>query len=248
MKSRKTAETVLWLVLVYVFSGLCYLPAILKRNGAAVPQGLTGLGNGFVLVPAVVTVFFLIHARGLKAYGKESFKGISRKEMAVCLAAALAGVCCAGVYSFAKGRNLFAETFPSVLSFLASACYLFLTALAEEIAWRGFFLRRLAKEGKGLASLLPAGTAWAFWHIPMWTAHGLPVSQQVQLLLWAVLVSIVLGGLFLRCQNVFSTALCHMLFNVCFLAPVWINCLVLFCVLAVCGCVQSRKGAGRATR
>ncbi len=245
MKSRKTAETVLWLALVYVFSGLCYLPVILKRNGAAVPQGLTGLGNGFVLVPAVVTVFFLIHARRLKAYGKESFKGISRKEMAVCLTAALAGICCVGVYSLAKGRNLFAETFPSVLSLLASACYLFLTALAEEIAWRGFFLQRLAEGGKGLVSLLLAGTAWAFWHIPMWTAHGLPVSQQVQLLLWAVLVSVVLGALFLRFQNVLSTTLCHMLFNVCFLAPVWINCLVLFCILVICGCIQSRKGAGR---
>lgn len=231
MKGRKL---VLWLVFVYLFSSLCYLPKLLERSGAAVPQVLTGFANGFVLVPTAVTVLFLIHTRGLKAYGKESFKVISRKEMAVCLAAALVGVCCAGAYSFAKGKNLFSETFPSVLSLLANVCYLFLTALAEEIAWRGYFLRRLAEGRKESGALLIGGSAWAFWHIPMWTAHGLPVSQQVQLLLWAVLVSLVLGLLYFRYRNVLSTALCHMLFNVCFLAPAIYNAAALAAVLGCC--------------
>lgn len=224
----------LWLVLVYLFSSLCYLPKLLERSGAMVPQVLIGFANGFVLVPAAVTVFFLIRTRSLKSYGKESFKGISRKEMAVCLAAALVGVCCAGAYSFAKGRNLFAETFPSVLSFLASASYLSLTALAEEIAWRGYFLRRLGEGRKESRVLLTGGLAWAFWHIPMWTAHGLPISQQVQLLLWAVLVSLVLGLLYFQCRNVLSTALCHMLFNVCFLAPAIYNVAALAVALGCC--------------
>lgn len=75
----------------------------------------------------------------------------------------------------------------------------------------------------------------------MWTAHGLPGLQQIQLLLWAVLVSVVLGTLYLRYRGVFSLALCHMLFNVCFLAPAWYNASILLCVLAVCGCIRRAR-------
>ncbi len=228
------SKWILWLVLVYGFSALCYLPGLLELWDVEVPPALSYLRNGFVLIPAIVSFSFLLYSHSLKAYFVGSFKVVSRKELLVCLGMVFLGVCCTAGYSLITGKELFVETYSSAFSFLTSSCYLLVTALMEEMAWRGFFLQRLAEGGRERRSLLIAGITWAFWHVPMWTAHELPWLQQVQLFAWAVLVALVLGMLYLRYRNIFSVALCHMLFNVCFLAPVAYNVSVLAIVLVCC--------------
>ena len=227
------AKAALWLFLVYAFSVLCYLPRLLEMGGAAVPKALTGLSGGFILAPAFVTLGFLLPARRVRAHFLENGRAVSLKVAAVCFSVALLGALASLLYSFAAGVNLFSQTYGSAAGFGGSCLYLYATAFAEEFSWRAFFLKALAAKGRKVWALLPAGFAWAFWHIPMWTAHGLPALEQVQLFIWAVLVSLVLGGLCLRGAGLFALALCHMLFNVCFLAPAWCNVLALLCPLAV---------------
>lgn len=232
----------LWLGVVFPLSLLCYLPRLLEMSGIAVPKALMGLSAGFILVPALTTLGFLLPARQVKAHFLENCRAVSLKEAAVCLCAALLGASISLLYSFAAGVNLFAQTYGSEAGFGGSCLTLYATAFAEEFSWRAFFLKALAARGPKARVLLPAGFAWAFWHIPMWTAHGLPVLEQAQLFLWAVLVSLVLGGLCLRGAGLFALSLCHMLFNVCFLAPAWCNVLALLCPLAVCTAWRRKKG------
>lgn len=228
------AKTALWLALVISISAACYLPRLLERGGAAVPGALTGLAGFFVLVPALVTLGFLLPAGKVKAHFLENCGAISLQEGAACLGTAALGAFVALAYSLATGASLFQDAYGSIAGFAASCAYLYATAFIEELAWRAFFLKRLAAGGKKAGPLLLAGLAWAFWHIPMWTIrNGLGVGEVIPLLVWAVLVALVLGGLYLRYQNLFSTALCHMLFNVCFLAPVWCNILALLAALAL---------------
>lgn len=159
---RAKGKAALWLALVYGLSTLCYLPQLLERRGVSVPHGLSSLGNGFVFVPAAVTFLFLLYDRGLKAHVTENFRAVSRRELLLCAGVALIGLCGTGGYSLATGGGLFREAYPSVFSLIVGCCYLFATACLEEVAWRAFFLQRLAENGKMLPSLLVGGIAWAF--------------------------------------------------------------------------------------
>lgn len=231
----------LWLFLTYVLSALCYLPQILQQGGATVAEAFLHLKNLFIFVPMLISIAFLVRECSFLNFWRKGVAGLSRKEILVCAIVLLVGFSTTLAYSFFFKAKAYSSTYPSIFALAGTCIYLLCTAFLEEAAWRGFFLRRLAEGRKAGKSLFIGGMAWAFWHIPMWTAHGLPVSQQIQLLVWTVLVSVVLGKLYLRCRNILSAALCHMLFNVCFLAPVWINCLLLLCALAVRGCVQRRS-------
>lgn len=224
----------LWLFLTYALSALCYLPQILQQGGADVPEALLYLKNGFIFVPILISTAFLLHERRFLSFWREGVTGFSRKELLVCATVVPVGFFTTLAYSFFSKTNVYGSTYPSVPALAGTCIYLLCTAFLEEAAWRGFFLRRLAEGGKEEKSLLIGGIAWAFWHIPMWTAHGLPAVQQVQLWIWAVLVGVVLGKLYLHRRSFLSAALCHMIFNVCFLAPAVYNIAVLAVVLAGC--------------
>ncbi len=62
------SKWILWLVLVYGFSALCYLPGLLELWDVEVPPALSYLRNGFVLIPAIVSFSFLLYSHSLKAY------------------------------------------------------------------------------------------------------------------------------------------------------------------------------------
>lgn len=228
---RKAA---LWLVLVYVFSISLYLPRLLELGGMAVPRVLAGLAGAFVLVPPLATLGFLLPAGKAKSHILENCRAFSPQEAVACLGIAVLGCLVSLAYALATEAHLFRDSYGSIGGLAASCVYLYATAFAEELAWRAFFLKSLAAGGKKAGSLLLAGMAWAFWHIPMWVArNGMGAKDIPFLLLWAVLVSFVLGWLYLRHGNLLSAALCHMFFNVSFLAPIQYNVAALFlCILA----------------
>lgn len=62
------------------------------------------------------------------------------------------------------------------------------------------------------------------WHIPMWTIrNSLGFGETAAYVVWTVLISLILGKLYLINKNIIMTALLHMLFNTCFIAPVQYN-------------------------
>ena len=166
---RKAA---LWLVLVYVFSISLYLPRLLELGGMAVPRVLAGLAGAFVLVPPLATLGFLLPAGKAKSHILENCRAFSRQEAVACLGIAVLGCLVSLAYALATGAHLFRDSYGSIGGLAASCVYLYATAFAEELAWRAFFLKSLAAGGKKAGSLLLAGLAWAFWHIPMWVARN----------------------------------------------------------------------------
>ena len=238
----KQARMTLWTGAVYLLSFLCYVPVLLQRLGAAVPGGLLSLRYVFVLIPAAVTVFFLMRGRQVKHYLAARLKGISLRELALCAAAALAGVLVTCGYSLTVNTNLYASAYPSIGALAASCGYLFLTALAEEAAWRGFFFHNLAAGGKRMRAAVLTGAVWGIWHLPMWILrNSLGLPEVLPLLVWVLLVSIALGMLYGISGSILSAALLHMLCNVCFLAPTaWNSAALSLCILAAV-CEKSFK-------
>ena len=129
-------------------------------------------------------------------------------------------------YSFIAKTGVFKNTYPTVMSLLASCVYLLITAFVEEIAWRGFLLERLLF--KNIQSVLFAGVVWAVWHMPMWIIrNSLSLGQTVCLCIWTLLVSVVLGMTYYQCRNILLIAIMHAAFNICYLAPIQYNIVVL---------------------
>ena len=57
--------------------------------------------------------------------------------------------------------------------FISMLVITLITALGEEIGWRGFALPRLQKRFNALTSALILGIFWGVWHIPMLFAFGM---------------------------------------------------------------------------
>ena len=135
-------------------------------------------------------------------------------------------------YSFIVKTDVFKNIYLTEISLLSSCIYLLITAFIEEIAWRGFLLERLPF--KKVQSVLFAGVVWAVWHIPMWIIrNSLGMEQIVCLCIWTLLVSVVLGITYYQCRNILLIAIMHATFNICYLAPIQYNIVVLATIIFV---------------
>ena len=154
------------------------------------------------------------------------------------MAAGIFGSCC---YSFIVKTDVFKNTYPAVISLLTSCIYLLVTAFVEEIAWRGFLLEWLPF--KKIKSVLFVGAVWAVWHMPMWIIrNSLSMEQIVCLCIWTLLVSIVLGITYYQCRNILLIAIMHAIFNICYLAPIQYNIVVLATIIFVAALLHKKSG------
>lgn len=226
MNKKIFVRIVLWTISVWTLSFVCYLPILLEKKGIGVPPILTAAKYLFVIVPLVISVIFSAAHGEFKRWIAGLFaEKIKTKSIIFCALTGAAGLIFSFAYSLiASERDLFVKNYPTFLSVIAGSAYLFVTALAEESAWRGYLLNKLS-DGKEIPfALIYTGIAWAVWHIPMWTIrNSLGIGETVLYFIWTVLLSFVLGKFFLTYKNVIATALLHMLFNICFIAPVQYN-------------------------
>ena len=156
----------------------------------------------------------------------------------ICMAVGIFDSYC---YSFIAKSDVFKNTYLTVISLLTSCIYLFITAFIEEIAWRGFLLERLPF--KKIKSVLFVGAVWAVWHMPMWIIrNSLGMEQIVCLCIWTLLVSVVLGITYYQCRNILLSAIMHAIFNICYLAPVQYNIVVLATIFFVGTLLYKKSG------
>lgn len=222
----KNKTIFVWTALVWGISFACYLPTLLEKNGIDVPKAFIAAKYLFVIVPLIVSIIFAVVRGGFKKWFAGLFaEKIRLKSVLFCAVTGAVGLIFSFVYSLISGeRGLFADAFPSVLSVIAGCAYLFFTALAEESAWRGFLLNNLSSERGEPFALIYTSVAWAVWHIPMWTIrNSLGVGETALYFGWTILISLVIGKFYLTNKNLITTALIHMLFNICFIAPVQYN-------------------------
>ena len=223
----------LWVSVVYVLSFICYVPTLLEQNGIVIPNGLLYLKYLYVCIPAMAAIFLLICEQDIKVYFTRMFSGkITIKYILTGVTCMAAGIFDSYCYSFIVKTDVFKNTYSTVISLLTSCIYLLITAFVEEIAWRGFLLERLPF--KKIKSVLFVGAVWAVWHIPMWIIrNSLGMEQIVCLCIWTLLVSVVLGITYYQCRNILLIAIMHAAFNICYLAPIQYNIVVLATIIFV---------------
>lgn len=228
------AKIMLWVCAVYILSSICYIPMMLQQRGVSVPNGLSLLKYLFVCIPAASAFLFLAFEHRLKRYFAAAFSGkIARKHIGTWVILVFAGLSVSFCYSLAARTDLLQNTYPSVIVLLASGMYLFVTALVEELAWRGFLLEQVSFQGESICGIILVGIIWTIWHLPMWIIrNSLGAGQIIPLCIWTLLVSVVLGIAYYQCRNLLFIAVLHATFNICYLAPIAYNIAALVIIAA----------------
>lgn len=238
---------VLWTALVWALSLACYLPMLLERRGWRVPAAAVSLKYGFVLVPLGVSAAFALSGRSLRTWLAASFSQRIRLS-SVLLGVLFGGVGLALSYGYGIGTgepDLVSRAYPAARSAAAACAYLWMTALLEELAWRGFLLHRASAAAGERFALAYTALAWAVWHIPMWyIRNSLSWGEIAVYFTGTVLLSLLLGLYFLRYGNVLTLSLLHMLFNTCFLMPMACTIPVLGVLLAAAAFAGRFRQAG----
>lgn len=234
---------IIWTAAVWILSFCCYLPMALEQRGTE--TGLLWLKYIYVCVPVLCACFAEEVRGGLGKWLGRMFSGrAGGRQLALWGAVAGGGAAVSLIWSLSSGENLFVQAYPAAAAFPAGCAYLFVTGLAEEAAWRGFLLERTVQGDRKFPGLLISGVVWAVWHIPMWVIrNSLGAGEVLPLFIWTVLVGLVLGAAYFRCPNVAFTALLHMSFNVCWLAPV--RCNVILLSLAVLIALRMGRRSGK---
>lgn len=235
MKTEKiSTEILLWTFLVWTLSFLCYLPMLLDKNGVHIPKAAYSLKYLFVVMPLAVSVLFALKQKCLKDF----FAGLFAEKikfLAIFICAILGGIGLLFSYIYAMvsdKTDLFLHSYPSAAAAAVNCSYLFVTAFAEEIAWRGFLLDKIISANGKKTAFIYVGFVWAAWHIPMWAIrNSLGFNEMVIYFIYTVIISFILGMIFCAYKNIFTASFAHMIINTCYIAPVKYNIILLGCIL-----------------
>ena len=227
-------EILLWTFFVLILSYLCYLPTFLVKKGIDISHVILNVKYLFIAIPFLVSTLFLLKQKDLKKWFHALFfEKINFQAIICCIVIGSIGLCFSIIYCMiAEEYHLFTDNYPTVFAVIFQCCYLFATALLEEIAWRGFLLNKLvAAKGKKIAFVY-VGIVWAIWHIPMWAVRNSLGFQEIILyFIWTIFISFILGMLFYKYKNILIVSLSHTVFNTCYLTPVNYNVILLGCML-----------------
>ena len=241
---KRNIEILLWTALVLILSYLCYIPMFLEKKGIHISRVGFNARYLFVTIPFVVSILFSFKKSNLKRWFLDLF-AVKVKCQAIfsCVILGSVGLFFSLIYCMIVGdKDLFTSNYPTALAVVISCSYLFVTALIEEIAWRGFLLNKIAiSKGKKIA-LIYVGMIWSIWHIPMWAIrNSLGFREILIYFIWTILISFVLGMLYYKNKSIIMVSLAHMIFNTCYIAPVKYNVILLGCLLLLSIFVFNKK-------
>ena len=241
---KRNSEVLLWTIWVLILSNLCYLPMFLENKGIHISPVVLSSKYLFVTVPLVVSVLFISKRKHMKKWFLALFaEKVKPQAVLYCVELGSIGLSFSIIYCLIVGsKDIFTSSYPTALAVIISCSYLFVTALIEEIAWRGFLLNEVvAEKGKGIA-MAYVGVVWAIWHIPMWAIrNSLGFREILIYFIWTILISLVLGMLYYRNKSILMVSLAHMIFNTCYIAPVKYNVILLGCLLLLLIFIFNKK-------
>jgi len=190
----------------------------------AVPSMILNLKYFFVLIPIFLTLVFLLRSKGLKKWLIGMFEiKVQIGALLFCLIIAVTGILFTNILTMQEWK---------IQTLLVGIAYLFLMALLEEVAWRGYRLRIVATNKKEMVAILLVSLEWSVWHIPMWMIRNfIGIGEIIYWILYTVIVGCVLGKAFMRYRDILVPILLHTIFNVFFLMPIHINMFVVLGIL-----------------
>lgn len=148
MDTKKT-EILLWTILVWTLSFLCYLPMLLDKNGVHVPESAQSLKYFFVVMPLLISILFALKQKRLKNFFAGLFaEKIKFRSIFICAILGCIGLLFSYIYAMVSDEtDLFLYSYPTVFAAAVNCSYLFVTAFVEEIAWRGFLQNKICLGG-----------------------------------------------------------------------------------------------------
>ena len=164
-ESNKTlGEIIVFLVLTFILSALAYIPII---QAGTITGGQSQLASLLMLAPglaAVITYLFFEHS--LRPIGWRLGK-IQYLILGLLIPIIYCSIGYGLVWLTGRGEynGQFPPNFPIFLvTMLISAT---LSAVLEEVAWRGFLVPKMMKLTGFTATAIVSGLIWAVWHYPL---------------------------------------------------------------------------------
>lgn len=216
-KRRTLREIVVFLALTVVLSSLVYIPIIRAGTINGGQSKWTGL---LMLAPGLAAVItYLVFERSLRPVGWRL-----GKIQYLLLGLVIPLIYCSIEYGLVwlTGRGKYNGQFPpNFPTFLVTMLFNgTLSAVLEEVAWRGFLVPKMIKLTSFTNTALIAGLIWAVWHYPLIIFTNvrlgntpLPYSL-VCFTIFAVGVSFATAWLRLKSGSVWTAALLHGSHNV----------------------------------
>ncbi|HEV7166366.1 MAG TPA: CPBP family intramembrane glutamic endopeptidase [Micrococcaceae bacterium] len=226
---------ILFTVLAYVISWLCWLPLLAARQGwvgwsvSPYLQLLGGLGPA---AAALITAAVVAGRTGVLHILRQVIAWRGRlRWLALAVLGPLALFAAAVIVARAVEG-----TWPDLSHFGASTEYpalplvafwaasLIFDGFGEEIGWRGFAQPTLAGRHSALGAAMVVSAIWAAWHIPLFgvtpTYRAMPAIGFLGFFLSIVTASLVLAWLYLHSRaSILVAAVFHTVFDVATTTP-----------------------------
>ena len=216
-KSKTLSEIIVFLVLTAILSTLAYIPII---QAGTISGGQSKLAGLLMLAPGLAAIItYLVFERSLRPIGWRP-----GKIQYLFLGLGIPIIYCSIEYGLVwlTGRGKYNGEFPLdfpvfLITMLINGT---LSAVLEEIAWRGFLVPKMIKLTSFTNTALITGLIWAIWHYPLIIFSNvrlgstpLPYSL-VCFTIFAVGVSFATAWLRLKSGSVWTAALLHGSHNV----------------------------------
>jgi membrane protease YdiL (CAAX protease family) len=216
-KSKTLREIVVFLVLTVVLSSLAYIPII---RAGTINGGQSKLASLLMLAPGLAAVItYLAFERSLRPMGWQP-----GKIQYLLLGLVIPLIYCLIAYGLVWliGRGQYNGQFPPNFSiFLGTMLFNgTLSALLEEVAWRGFLVPKMMELTSFTKTALITGLIWAIWHYPLIIFSNVRLGNTplayslVCFTIFAVGVSFATAWLRLKSGSVWTATLLHGSHNV----------------------------------
>lgn len=132
-------------------------------------------------------------------------------------AIALAGDAPAATTAVAAPRGSWSEAGSAIACFVAAVGVLWLQAIGEELAWRGYLMTRLMRRLGAWPGVVLHGVLWGLWYAPILlvVGPGASVARLAGFVVTCALLGIVLGWLRLASRSIYVSAASNATLTLC---------------------------------
>lgn len=216
-KKKSLREIIVFLVLTIILSTLAYIPII--RAGTITGGGSKAAGL-LMLAPGLAAVItYLVFERSLRPVGWRLDKGrYLLLGLAIPIIYCLIGYGLVWLTGWGKYNGQFPPNFIVVLGTLIFNGTL--SAILEEIAWRGLLVPKMMELTSFTKTALITGLVWAAWHYPLIIYADVRLGNTplgyslVCFTIFAIGISFATAWLRMKSGSVWTAALLHGSHNV----------------------------------
>ena len=198
----------IFLLITFAMSGICYF---IRINGGDAAAGMTSILMWCPGIAAFITQRIYYHHQKILGFHKCK----SRYNLAAFLIPVIYLGISYGIFLWIDkdsfSGQLYTTSIPTLLLLLPSS---FITAMGEEIGWRGLLLPKMSEVWNVKIAVVLSGAIWAAWHFPLMLAGlyqtGTPVWYQLTMFTVEIIaITGILAFLRLKSKSVWPAAILH---------------------------------------